>query len=35
VDTAGVRLQSVGADPRPRRDETASDHAPVFARFEL
>jgi endonuclease/exonuclease/phosphatase family metal-dependent hydrolase len=35
VDTGGVRPQSVGADPRPRRDEPASDHAPVFARFDL
>lgn len=35
VDTGGVRPQTIGTDPRARRDERASDHAPVFARFEL
>ncbi len=35
VDTGGVRPPSIGTDPRARRDERASDHAPVFARFDL
>lgn len=35
VDTGGVRPPMIGADPRSRRDEPASDHAPVFATFDL
>ena len=35
VDTGGVRPASITTDPTARRDEPASDHAPVFARFEL
>jgi endonuclease/exonuclease/phosphatase family metal-dependent hydrolase len=31
----GPRPSSITEDPRPRRDEPASDHAPVFARFTL
>jgi predicted extracellular nuclease len=35
VHTGGVQPRTIGTDPRARRDERASDHAPVFARFEL
>ena len=35
VDTGGIEPASIGVDPRARRDEPASDHAPVFARFDL
>jgi endonuclease/exonuclease/phosphatase family metal-dependent hydrolase len=35
VDTAGVRPPSIGVEPPARRDADASDHAPLFARFEL
>ena len=33
--TGGIEPESIGTDPRVRRDEPASDHAPVFARFDL
>jgi endonuclease/exonuclease/phosphatase family metal-dependent hydrolase len=35
VDTAGVRPASIGPEPPARSDAEASDHAPVFARFDL
>ncbi len=35
VDTAGVRPPSIGPEPPARRDAEASDHAPLFARFDL
>jgi hypothetical protein len=35
VDTGGAPPQSIGTDSRARRDAPASDHAPVFARFDL
>ena len=35
VDTGGVRPESIGPEPPTRSDEDASDHAPVFARFDL
>jgi len=35
VDTAGIEPASITSDPRPRRDKPASDHAPVFARFDV
>ena len=35
VDTAGAVPASITTDPRPRRDDLASDHSPVFARFDV
>ena len=35
VDTGGIEPASIGLDPNARRDEPASDHAPIFARFDL
>jgi exonuclease III len=35
ADTGPVEPPSVTEDPTERRDEPASDHAPVWARFEL
>ena len=35
VDTRGLPLASIGTDPTARRDADASDHAPVFAHFDL
>lgn len=35
VDTGGVRPASIGPEPPARSDAEASDHAPVFARFDL
>lgn len=35
VGTGGVEPESIGPVPAVRRDAPASDHAPVFARFDL
>ena len=35
VDTGGVQPESIGPEPPTRSDADASDHAPVFARFDL
>ena len=35
VDTGDARLPSITENPTVRRDEPASDHAPVVARFDL
>jgi exonuclease III len=35
VDTGPGEPPSITEDPRPRRDEPASDHLPVVARFRL
>jgi predicted extracellular nuclease len=35
VDTGGIEPASIGIDPTARRDEPGSDHAPVFARFDV
>ena len=35
VDTANVTVPSITENPAARRDDPASDHAPVVARFKL
>jgi endonuclease/exonuclease/phosphatase family metal-dependent hydrolase len=35
VDTGGAELPSIGSDPGARRDQPASDHAPLVAKFDL